>query len=615
MTAVLLDNAWIAALAPVAGALLIAVSSRRPWWVAPVLAAAGTSLTTLVAAAALVSPAAGAVHGGGTGRFAAGSTVWFATEVGAPQLAWAVDGLGAWMLLVVGIVATCVVVFSTGYMAGDAGWARYFALISLFTGSMNLLVLADSLTALFIGWELVGACSFLLIGFWFERPSAAAAARKAFLTTRVGDVGLLVGVAVLWAGTGSDRFADVFSAVPGLPASVIGVAAVGLAVGAIGKSAQFPLHAWLPDAMEGPTPVSALIHAATMVAAGVYLGVRAWPVFEASPAALTVLLVAGCISALGAAAAATAQCDIKKVLAYSTISQLGFMFAALGAGAPVAAFFHLVTHAAFKGLLFLTSGSVIHGSGTQDLYGMGGLRRSMPFTFAAWVAGTFALAGVAPASGFFSKDAVLEAVWQRAPGAGIALFCASALTALYMARATRLAFFGPQRGPQHPHESPASMAVPLGVLAIAAAIGGVLAGPVARSLGHEQEPLALAVSAAALALAALGFAAGWRWSPDPDADRSARRRLGGAGRVLEAAYGWDGFVDRFLVTPVVGMSRMLWAWGDRLVADGVVVALARWSVRAGEAVRQVHRGDAQAYATTIATAVALALAATVWLGR
>ncbi len=408
-----------------------------------------------------------------------------------------------------GVVALCVVVFSVGYMADDKGWNRYFALLSLFTGSMSLLVIADSFVGLFIGWELVGACSYLLIGFWFEKPTAAAAAVKAFLTTRVGDVGLLVGLSVLWWATGSLAYQEVIARIEPMPAGLLQAAAICIAIGAMGKSAQFPLHAWLPDAMEGPTPVSALIHAATMVAAGVFLIVRVWPIFELAPGARELVLAAGAISALGAALIAVVQRDIKKVLAFSTISQLGFMFAALGVGAWAAAFFHLVTHAAFKGLLFLGSGSVIHGSGTQDLHEMGGLRKAMPVTFATWLVGALALAGIPGFAGFFSKDAVLEAVLHDAPVAGWALLAASALTAFYMARATRLAFFGSTPAEAHPHESPRSMLGPLVVLAALAVGLGWFGSQMAELLGAEAEPLALGVSALAVTLALAGGTAGW----------------------------------------------------------------------------------------------------------
>ncbi len=609
----LLDHAWVAIIAPVLAAGAIAVVGHRAKSFAPVLALVGALTTLAVAMAGVTALFQADPHG--VGPIADGGWEWFKVGGTALRLLWALDGLAAWMLLVVGVVAAAVVVFSTGYLAGDGGWVRYFALVSLFTGSMNLLVLADSLTALFIGWELVGACSFLLIGHWFERPSAARAAMKAFLTTRVGDIGLLVAIAALWSACGSDSFAEVFDKLPSLPSPTVNVVALGLAIGAMGKSAQFPLHAWLPDAMEGPTPVSALIHAATMVASGVYLGVRVWPVFEVSAPARDLLLVTGVVSALGAALIATLQRDIKKVLAYSTISQLGFMFAALGAKAPVAAFFHLVTHAAFKGLLFLTSGSVIHGSGTQDLHEMRGLRRDMPLTFGAWVVGALALSGIPPLAGFFSKDAVLDSVWNHAPLAGGVLFVASALTALYMARATRLAFFGVSGADTHVHESGPSMLLPLAALGSAALVAGLAGGPVARAIGHDSEPLVPAVALIALGMAAVSSVAGWSMAPDPQADLAHQRSLGRFGVALANAFWWDRLVERSIVAPAVGVSRVLWAWGDRLAVDGLVHGIARLTESAASALRSLHRGDAQVYATTMAAAVALMLAATVWLGR
>ncbi|MDZ4169050.1 MAG: NADH-quinone oxidoreductase subunit L [Coriobacteriia bacterium] len=610
----LVSNAWIVVVGPILIALLGALVVRGQGLVAPALAATGPLATVAVALAALVSLPAGGHAEAGT-RLAEGSVTWFATSTASLQLAWAVDALTGWMLLVVGVVATCVVVFSIGYLSGDSGWGRYFALISLFTGAMNLLVIADSFTALFVGWELVGACSYLLIGFWYQKPAAAAAATKAFLTTRVGDVGLLVAIAVLWVATGTDSYSGVMSQLGALPAATINLAAVGLAIGAMGKSAQFPLHAWLPDAMEGPTPISALIHAATMVAAGVFLVVRVWPLFEASAQATSLLLAVGLVSALGAALVATVQRDIKKVLAYSTVSQLGFMFAALGVGAPEAAFFHLMTHAAFKGLLFLVSGSVIHGAGTQDLHEMGGLRRAMPITFAAWSIGVLALAGVVPLSGFFSKDAILEAVWHASPLAGGVLFAASLLTAFYAARATRLAFFGSAVPGAHAHESPPIMLVPLVALVLPAAVAGSGMGIVSSSLGAQHAPLAIGVSAAALLLAAIGGIAGWMSSAGPARDGVTRARWGGAGDTIASAYYWDALVDRAIVRPTVGLSRGLWAWGDRLIADGWVEGLARAVTSISSGVRRLQSGDAQAYASVIAASVAIILAATIWLGR
>jgi NADH-quinone oxidoreductase subunit L len=615
----LLANVWLLAVLPAALAALIMLAGKTHSMTAPLLALPGPLLTIVASLAALATighQPTGVAEAEYHSALAAPAlhVTWFEVGEKTLRLSWAVDSLAAVMLLVVGVVAACVVVFSVGYLHAEAGWVRYFALLSLFTGSMNLLVTSNSFTTLFMGWELVGACSFLLIGFWYERPAAVAAATKAFVTTRVGDVGLLLGIAILWQANGTDVFVSGFGAEALSPAAVT-AAALCLAVGAMGKSAQFPLHGWLPDAMEGPTPVSALIHAATMVAAGVYLGARAWPIFEAAPAALTLLLVAGVISALGGALAALGQSDIKKVLAYSTISQLGFMFAALGAGAWSAAFFHLVTHAAFKALLFLTSGSVIHGSGTQDLREMGGLARSMPVTFGVWMVGVSALAGIAPLSGFFSKDAVLESVWHAAPVAGAALFVASAVTAVYAARTTRLAFFGPPRGDRRAHEAPAAMRAPLVLLAVPAALAGFAHHPLGEILHHEAEPLSLLVSVLALSLAAAGGTLGWRLASDAPAVAVLRERLANVERVLAAAYGWDRFVDRVVVRPVVSMSRVLHAWGDRFVADGLAEGSAYLARRLGASLVRVQSGDAQSYATAVTAGAALILAAAIWLGR
>jgi len=383
----------------------------------------------------------------------------------------------------------------------------------------------------------------------------------------------------------------------------------------MGKSAQFPLHAWLPDAMEGPTPVSALIHAATMVAAGVFLVARLWPIFEAAGPARLLLLAVGAISALGAGLVALVQRDIKKVLAYSTISQLGFMFAALGAGAWTAAFFHLVTHAAFKALLFLGSGSVIHGTGTQDLYEMGGLRKTMPSTFVTWVVGMLALAGVFPFAGFFSKDAVLESVWKTSPPIAVVLFAASACTAFYAARTTRLAFFGKPADGLHAHESGLSMLAPLWVLAGITAVLGFSAGQVSTLLGHEPEPLALGISLAALGLALVMGAFGWMSAAGPQGDRRTAAALGGLQPLLLSAYRWDELIRFAVVRPVTTLSRALWAFGDRLLADGAVVGAAGAARAAGRRLSSLQSGNGQSYAAVLAVGFVLMLVAAVWIGR
>lgn len=600
----LVAQPWLAVAVPFAIALVLGVGGSRLRAAGPWLAILGPLLTVVLGIASIgavesAGEASGAAAWNTSAVVSSGGYDWFKAGDVALRVAWSIDSLTAIMLLVVGVVATCVVLFSVGYMHGEKGWVRYFALLALFTGSMNLLTIGSTLTTLFVGWELVGACSFLLIGFWYEKPSAAAAAIKAFVTTRVGDVGLLIGIALLWTGTGAETYDGVTGNLGSVGSTALTAAAICLAIGAMGKSAQFPLHAWLPDAMEGPTPVSALIHAATMVAAGVFLAARLWPIFDAAPQAQLLLLAVGAISAFGAALAALAQRDIKKLLAYSTISQLGFMFAALGAGAWFAAFFHLVTHAAFKALLFLTSGSVIHGTGTQDMREMGGLRKTMPFTSAAWVVGVIALAGIPPLAGFWSKDLVLESVFHASPGVGILLFGASAVTAFYCARSTRLVFFGEPAPGLHPHESGAMMLVPLGVLGAAAVTLGFAGAPMAELLGQEHEPLVVAVSAAAVGLAAVGAGIGWWVTAGRQGDVRTESSLGGTWRTLAAAYHWDALVDRVFVRPTIALSRSLWAVGDRLLADGAAEGSARLARALGNGFSRLQSGDAQSYTAVI----------------
>ncbi|MBF0121820.1 MAG: NADH-quinone oxidoreductase subunit L [Candidatus Omnitrophica bacterium] len=387
-----------------------------------------------------------------------------------------VDSLTVMMLLVVTIVGTLIQIYSIGYMGGDIRFSRYFAYISLFMSSMLGLVLADNLLMLYIFWEGVGLCSCLLVAFWYEKPAAAAAGVKAFVTTRIGDTGLLIGILILLATGHSLRFADMGS----LPGSEIlmAVAALLIFLGAMGKSAQFPLHVWLPDAMEGPTSVSALIHAATMVAAGVYLVARSYVLFAMHPLALQTVAIIGAISAIMAASIACTANDIKKVLAYSTVSQLGLMMLALGAGGFTAGTFHLMTHAFFKALLFLGAGSVIHAVHTQDIRQMGGLIHKMKITGVTFIIGALALAGIMPLSGFWSKDEIFITLWQSGnPLLFGAAVLTSFLTAFYMARVIFLTFLGEPRTETHAHESPAVMTFPLVILAVFAAGLGFIGSP------------------------------------------------------------------------------------------------------------------------------------------
>jgi NADH-quinone oxidoreductase subunit L len=593
---------WIAvALPALLAAACMATGSR--WRSGAVWMAAAAPLTAL--AVAVTSLAANGSRPGPVVTLA-----W----LGSSRLALTLglDALGTVLLLVVGVVGTCVVVFSAGYMAEDPSPGRYFGFLALFVAAMSLLVLARDLVVLLAGWELVGACSYLLIGFWYRKPAAANAALKAFVVTHVGDAGMLLGVALLWRSAGTVSFSAPFAALP--PATATAIALL-LLLGAVGKSAQFPLHFWLPDAMEGPTPVSALIHAATMVAAGVYLVARLQPLFAVSATASGVVLAIGAFTALMAATIAVAQTDIKKVLAYSTISQLGFMFTALGAGAWRAAIFHLVTHASFKALLFLAAGAVIHGSGTQDLSEMGGLARKMPVTAATWLVGALALAGIPPLSGFFSKDAVLASVLRASPAAGVALLAASALTAFYITRATVLAFFGTSRGTGSAHEPGLSMTAPLAVLAAFALLLGAAAPWVATLLGGEAEALQPLVVATSVGLALASAAVAWAlYARDPWRDAGA----GLLGRWRTAAlggYGFDALVAVAVVRPVLRASGAAYAFADRVVIDGAVEgagAGARWL---GRLASRLQTGDAQWYVALMGLGVVAMMAVAILAGR
>jgi NADH-quinone oxidoreductase subunit L len=604
---VVLDYGWTLVLVPLALAALVALVGRFFGRLVPALAILAPSWVLIYGVLTLLEGTEGALR--------AGSVDWLTSVAeGGLTVGWAVDGLSAVMLVVVGLVAALVVMFSAGYMAGEGGLPRYYAALCLFTAAMSMLVIADGFLGLFIGWELVGACSYLLIGFWFTRPAAADAAVKAFLTTRVGDVGLLLALALLWRDVGDLSYDAVFAAAPELSAGIVTAASLLLLVGAIGKSAQFPLQIWLPDAMEGPTPVSALIHAATMVAAGVFLVARSWPLFSLSTDALAVTLAIGGVTAVGAAAAALAQSDIKKVLAYSTISQLGFMFAALGAGAWGAAMFHLVTHAAFKALLFLGSGSVIHGCGSQDLEEMGGLFKKMPITGLTWLIGAGALAGLPPLAGFFSKDEILHDVIGAGPAWAAILFGASLLTAFYIARATRLAFFDGYRGTGHPHEGGWSMRVPLIVLASLAATLGFGGAWLAETIGAHHGSLDVKVALASTVLAILGLLAGWKVAgvDHPAFTRAPGPRLAA---LMRSGWGADAFVRRTVLRPVAVASRALYTGVDRRVVDAVAEGSAVAARAVGKTLTSLQSGDVQWYATMLGAGAVALLALVSYIGR
>jgi NADH-quinone oxidoreductase subunit L len=510
-----------------------------------------------------------------------------------------VDQLTAIMLVVVTGVAMLVQIYSIGYMHGDPRYPRFFAYLSFFSAAMLSLVIADNLLLFFVSWELVGLASYLLIGFWFEKPSAMRAAKKAFIVTRVGDVGLFLGVLLLFSKTGHLNFREIFDSVPTLMGvnlqigqllvPVLPLAGLLLFAGAIGKSAQFPLHVWLPDAMEGPTPVSALIHAATMVAAGVYLVGRTYPIFNYDPHSLSITLtvvgIVGAITAFMAATIATVQNDIKRVLAYSTISQLGYMMLGLGVGGYTAGLLHLMTHAFFKANLFLGSGSVIHGTGTQDMQEMGGLAKKMPRTYWTFLIGTAALAGLPLTAGFFSKDEILLEAFH----ANTVLFwmglAAAFLTAFYMTRLMALTFWGEPRNHEvHAHESPRVMTTPLVVLAVLSIVSGYVAWPtnnIFHHLVHFGEgalPFSWTVAIMATSSAALGIGLGWAvFMKRAIAPSAFRLRVPWAYNLLANKYYLDEIYWAVLVVPLFWLTRTL-AIFDQKIVDGLVNGVAYLTV-------------------------------------
>lgn len=412
-----------------------------------------------------------------------------------------VDGLSVSVLAMVALVATMVFTYAIGYMHGDQRFGWFFAAFSLFTMSMFGLVTSSNLLGLLVFWEIMGLCSYLLIGFWFEREEARIASMKAFITTRIGDMGFLIGVILLFAKFGTLDMPTLFKAIEHADKGFLTLATLLIFFGAVGKSAQFPLHIWLPDAMAGPTPVSGLLHSATMVAAGVFLVARLYPVFEAAGGSLPVVAVVGTFSAIFAAVLALTETDIKRMLAYSTMSQLGYMMAALGVGGYVAAIFHLITHGFFKSLLFLSAGSVIHGSGTQDIREMGGLFKSMKTTAITFLVGGLALSGIPPLAGFFSKDAIIGSLWHYeafglVPSKLLFLIgvATALLTAFYVFRVYFTVFAGEEKG--HAHESPRVMTVPQGILSVATILAGGLNLPLGFAaltfiVAHEEHEVAL----------------------------------------------------------------------------------------------------------------------------
>lgn len=524
-----------------------------------------------------------------------------------------VDPLSAMMILIVTGVGFLIHVYSTGYMAHDEDVARYFAYLNLFTAAMLLLVLGENLLLLFVGWEGVGLCSYLLIGFWYTDDEKASAGKKAFIVNRIGDAGFLLGLFLLFWSLGEHgvwtlSFSQIQAHAAQLSTSTVTAICLLLFVGAVGKSAQIPLYVWLPDAMAGPTPVSALIHAATMVTAGMYMIARLNFLYSMSPTALAVVAVVGAGTALFAATIALVQTDIKKVLAYSTVSQLGYMFLGLGVGAYGAGVFHLMTHAFFKALLFLGAGSVIHGmSGEQDINKMGGLKDKMPTTYGTFAVACLAIAGFPGLSGFFSKDLILEEAFASPHGSTLLWVIGTigaGMTAFYMFRLLFMTFWGETRADHetahHIHESPTSMTMPLVVLAVLSLIGGyfTLLHFLSPVLGAHHEPhvsLMVKYLPTLVSLGGIGFAYHMYVREPRMADRIARQ-FAAVHQLLTNKYYVDELYDAVVVRPLMAWSNWLWRVWDTLVIDRLVNGTARTVEANGSWLRLWQTGNVQNYA-------------------
>jgi NADH-quinone oxidoreductase subunit L len=604
---------WLIPAFPLAGALLNVLLGRflrqRAHWIAvPAL------FGSFAAACAVFS------HVWNSGPFAARLFPWVVAGDFETWVLANVDQLTAVMLLVVTGVGSLIHLYSVGYMHGDPGYPRYFAYLNLFVFSMTMLVLAGNFLLLYVFWEAVGLCSYLLIGFWYTRESAANAGKKAFIVNRVGDFGFGLGVIWLWVALGTLNYAEVFASVDKLaPAVATGIALL-LFMGACGKSAQLPLHVWLPDAMEGPTPVSALIHAATMVTAGVYMVARSHAIFERSGAVLPLVMWIGVLTAVFAASVALVQTDIKRVLAYSTVSQLGYMFAGVGMGAYAAGIFHLVTHAFFKALLFLGAGSVIHAlQGEQDLRKMGGLAPRMVITTVTMVIGAAGLAGFPPLAGFFSKDAILASAFESGHIVVYLLLLGGAfMTAYYIFRLFILAFLSGPRMPKevahHAHESPIVMTLPLILLAVLTIVAGwieipsengrrftrFLAAVLPASEAHHGGVSAYVVVIVSVVVVLAGIVVAWlRY-----AARAVRPELIGQPRsalhrLLLNAYYVDWIYDRVIVQPLFALWRLCAGVIDQGTIDGAVNLVGRAVLGWAAGFRRLQTGYVMNYALTM----------------
>ena len=619
---------WLVPLLPFAGFLLNGVlGARLPKWLVTLI-----GLLTPLCACGIVLNAASGVFGFGP---ALPSLPYVETcpnpwiSIGALHIdfSFVLDRLSLVMLLIVTGVGFLIHIYSVGYMHDDPGYARYFSYLNLFLFFMTVLVLAGNVLLMFVGWEGVGLASYLLIGFWYQKDSAVNAGRKAFVVNRIGDFGFLIGIFLLLANFGTLTFSEIsakLTANPGWQGGVLTVTALCLLLGATGKSAQLPLYVWLPDAMEGPTPVSALIHAATMVTAGVYMISRTHVLFDHAPFALGAVAVVGAATAIFAATMGLAQTDIKRVLAYSTISQLGYMFLACGVAAYSAAIFHLMTHAFFKALLFLAAGSVIHAmGGEQDMRKMGGLRRHLPITFWTMTAAVLAIAGFFPFAGFFSKDAILYAAFLEGPS-GVALWFVGLVTALltsiYMFRLWYMTFFGELRSHEvHPHESPWSMLGPLVILALLSVCGGwigierfaaFLAPSTGARLAESTTPhLELYLSIAAVAVALAGwFIADLFYRQKTERPAELAHAAPGVYKLLANKYYVDEIYDAAVIRPVLAFSKYALGWVvDVAILGGLAWLLGGIAMLSGAVLQRWQSGNLRSYAAWLALGAAAIL--------
>jgi NADH-quinone oxidoreductase subunit L len=644
-----LDHLWIIPLLPLLGATVNGILGGR--WPKKAISAVALSSTTLAFLLALEAVREFLALSPDQIPLTRTFFTWISAGGFQADFALQMDQLTVVMLLVVTGVGWLIHIYSTGYMHDDPGYRRFFAYLNLFMFFMLVLILATNYLLMFVGWEGVGLCSYLLIGFFFLKQSATNAGNKAFWVNRVGDFGFLLGLLLIFRQFGSLDFSTVFKGVASLspdPPAQLGtltIIALLLFVGAAGKSAQLPLYVWLPDAMEGPTPVSALIHAATMVTAGVYMLVRSHAIFLKAPFALWVVGVVGCLTALFAATIGLVQTDIKKVLAYSTVSQLGYMFLACGVGAFGAGIFHLMTHAFFKGLLFLAAGSVIHAmGGAQDMRQMGGLRKKIPVTFWTMFMATLAIAGAPGFSGFFSKDEILSQAQIISPvlwGLGV---LTAGLTSFYMFRLLFLTFFGSQRYDEHHvhvHESPKNMTVPLIVLAVLSVCGGWMAAPelvggvnhfeqflapvfstgaapltpAAESAGGGSSELLHALVGAPVIAGLLGFLLSWWfYIKNPEAPKKLADSLSAPYKLLSGKYFIDELYSAAIVRPLVWLSdKVLWHVVDERGIDGTVNGIAFVSRETGDRVRRINTGNIRSYATWIVVGVLVFTSLLLWM--